>query len=81
MALTSSAGLNPPSTWSWAASPLTKLVRRRSTEEVHVRLHPEEGLIDGDEAGNVQHPSQIEVLQLQAPIIEEPAQELVCGVS
>ena len=25
-------------------------------EEVHVRLHPEEGLVDGDEAGDMQHP-------------------------
>ena len=50
-------------------------------EEVHVRLHPVEGLVDGDEAGNVQHPSRIEVLQLQAPLIEEPAQEPVRGIS
>ena len=34
------------------------------SEEVHVRLHPEEGLVDGDEAGDVQHPSRVEVLQL-----------------
>jgi len=33
-------------------------------EEVHVWLHPEEGLTNGDEAGNVQHPNRIEVLQL-----------------
>ena len=26
-------------------------------EEVHVRLHPEEGLVDGDKAGDVQYPS------------------------
>ena len=31
-------------------------------EEVHVRLYPKEGLIDGDETGNVQHLSRIEVL-------------------
>ena len=42
-------------------------------EEVHVRLHPEEGLADSDEAGDVQHPSRIKVLQLQAPLIEELA--------
>ena len=52
-----------------------------SLEEIHVRPHPEDGLIDGDEAGNVQHPSRIEVLQLQAPLIEELMQELVRGVS
>ena len=34
------------------------------SEEVHVRLHPEEGLTDGDETSNVQYPSQVEVLQL-----------------
>jgi len=33
-------------------------------EEVHVQLHPEEGLTDSDEASDVQHPSQVEVLQL-----------------
>jgi len=33
-------------------------------EEIHVRLYPEEDLTNGDETGNVQHPSQIEVLQL-----------------
>ena len=44
-------------------------------------LHPEEGLADGDEAGDVQHPSRIEVLQLQALLIEEPAQEPMRGVS
>ena len=33
-------------------------------KEIHVWLHPEESLIDGDETGDVQHPSQIEVLQL-----------------
>ena len=31
-------------------------------KEVHVWLHPEEGLVDGDETGNVQHPSRIELL-------------------
>ena len=50
-------------------------------EEVHVRLHPEEGLVDGHEVGDVQHPSQIEVQQLQAPLIEELAQELMRGIS
>ena len=50
-------------------------------EEVHVRLHPEEGLAHGDESKNVQHPSRIEVLQLQATLIKEPAQELVRRVS
>ena len=30
---------------------------------------------------NVQHPHRIEVLQLQTPLVEEPAQEPVRGVS
>jgi len=38
-----------------------------------VRLQPEESLTDGDKAGNVQHPRQIKVLQLQTPLVEEPA--------
>ena len=46
-----------------------------------MRLHPEEGLVDGEKTGDVQHPSRIEVLQLQAPLIEEPAQEPMRGVS
>ena len=46
-----------------------------------MRLYPEEGLIDSDEASDVQHPRRIEVLQLQAPLIEEPAQEPVRGIS
>ena len=33
-------------------------------EEIHMRLHPEEGLTDGDEASDVQHPIGVEVLQL-----------------
>ena len=33
-------------------------------EEVHMQLHPEEGLADGDETDDVQHLSRIEVLQL-----------------
>ena len=32
------------------------------SEEVHMRLHPEEGLTDGDEANDVQYPSRVEVL-------------------
>ena len=44
-------------------------------------LHLEEDLANGDEAGNMQHPSRIEVLQLQAPLIEEPMQELVRKIS
>ena len=50
-------------------------------EEIHVQLHPEEGLANGKEIGNMQHPSRIEVLQLQAQLIEEPAQEPVRGIS
>ena len=45
-----------------------------------MRLHPEEGSIDGDEADDVQHPSWVEMLQLQAPLIEETAQKLMRGV-
>ena len=36
--------------------------REQSPEEVHVWLHPEEGLANGDKAGDVQHPRWIEVL-------------------
>ena len=43
-------------------------------------LHPEDGLADSDEAKDVQYPSRVEVLQLQAPLIEEPAQEPVHGI-
>ena len=49
-------------------------------EEIHMRLHPKEGLIDGDKVGDVQHPSWVEMLQLQAPLVEETAQKLMCGV-
>ena len=50
-------------------------------KEVHVRLHPKEGLTDSDEASDVQHPNRIEVLQLQAPLVEKPTQELVREIS
>ena len=33
-------------------------------KEVHVWLHLEEGLTDGNKAGDVQYPSRVEVLQL-----------------
>ena len=46
-----------------------------------MRLHPKEGLADGDKANDVQHPSRIEVLQLQAPLVEKPTQELVREIS
>ena len=49
-------------------------------EEVHVWLHPKEGLADGAKAGDVQYPSRVEVLQLQAPLVEGPAQEPVRGI-
>ena len=45
-----------------------------------MRLHPEEGPADGDKAGDVQHPNRVEVLQLQAPLIEEPTQEPMRGI-
>ena len=45
-----------------------------------MRPHPKEGLIDGDEASDVQYPSRVEVLQLQAPLIEGPTQEPVRGI-
>ena len=44
-----------------------------------MRLHLEECLVDGDEAGDVQHPSWVEVLQLQTPLVEEPTQKPVHG--
>ena len=43
-------------------------------------LHPKEGLADYDEAGDVQYPSQVEVLQLEATLVKEPAQEPVRGI-
>ena len=46
-----------------------------------MRLYPEEGLIDSDEIDDVQHPNRIEVLQLQAPLVEKPVQEPVRGIS
>ena len=46
-----------------------------------MRLHPEESLADGDKTSDVQHRRWIEMLQLQTPLIEEPMQELVRGVS
>ena len=49
------------------------LLAEDPSKKVHVWLHPEEGLIDGDEASDVQHPSRVEVLQLQAPLVKEPA--------
>ena len=51
------------------------------SEEVRVWLHLEEGLTDGDKAGDVQHPRWIEVLQLQTLLIKESTQEPVHGVS
>ena len=38
--------------------------REQPLKEVRVRLHPEESLADGDEAGDVQHSRRIKVLQL-----------------
>ena len=55
--------------------------REEELEEVHVWLHLEESLADGDEASDVQHPHRIEVLQFQTPLVEEPAQKPVHGVS
>ena len=45
-----------------------------------MRLHLEEGHTDGDEAGDVQHPSRVEVLQVQTPIVEETTQKPVRGI-
>ena len=45
-----------------------------------MRLHLEEGLVDGDKAGDMQHPSRVEVLQLQTPLVEEPMQKPLCGI-
>ena len=54
--------------------------REQPPEEIRMRLHPEESLTDSNEAGDVQHPRWIKVLQLQTPLIKEPTQEPVCGV-
>ena len=56
-------------------------IREQPPEEVRERLYPEESLTDGDEASDVQYPHRIKVLQLQTPLIEEPTQELVHGLS
>ena len=50
-------------------------------KEIHVWLHSKEGLAHGNKAGDMQHLDRIELLHLQAPLIEEPAQEPVDGVS
>ena len=57
------------------------LAREHPLEEIHVRLHPEEGLAHGDKTSDMQHPTRIEVMHLQSPLFEEPAQEPVHGVS
>ena len=49
-------------------------------EEVHVRPHLEKGLVDSDKASNMQYLCWVEVLQLQAPLVEEPVQEPVRGI-
>jgi len=73
MALASSARQNPNRCGSrWLPLRQGSPVEDPS-KEVHLRLHPKEGLTDGGETSDVQHPSRIEVLQLQAPLIEEPA--------
>ena len=43
-------------------------------------LHHEEGLTDGVEAGDVHHPGWVEMLQLQAPLVEETGQKPMRGV-
>ena len=45
-----------------------------------MQLHPEEGLTDGVEAGDVHHPGWVEMLQLQAPLVEETGQKPMRGV-
>ena len=75
--------VNPPPHWC----DLGRIPCRQSSpreqppKEVRVQLHRKESLIDGDETDDVQHPHRIKVLQLQTPLIEEPTQELVRGVS
>ena len=65
------AGYESPTLgFPYRAKPPTGVV---SAELPAVRVHPEESLADGDKAGNVQHPHRIKVLQLQTPLIEEPA--------
>ena len=71
----------PPNRCDSGRLPLGQgLPAKNPLEEVHVQLHPEEGLIDSDEPGDVQYPSRVEVLQLQAPLIEEAAQGPVHGI-
>ena len=64
----------PPTGVISAGFPTVKALGEKSHQkEIRVRLHPEESLVDGDETGDVQHPRRIKVLQLQTPLIEEPA--------
>ena len=81
MALASSTRQSPQPAW-FGGLPLRQgSPDEDPPEEIHVRLHPKEGLANDYETGNVQHPSRIEVLQLQAPLIEEPVQEPMHGIS
>ena len=47
--------------------------REHPLKEVQMWLHPKEGLAHDNKANDMQHPSRIEVLQFQAPLIEELA--------
>ena len=54
----------PPTSATSGGFPTGKARPENSRRKNSVRLHPEEGLADGDKAGDVQHPRRIEVLQL-----------------
>ena len=42
-----------------------------SPEGVYMRLHPDESLIDGDEAGDVQYPPVRHLLRRKQPLLGE----------
>jgi len=45
-----------------------------SPEGVHVRLHPDETLVDGDEAGDVRHPLVCHLLRWNQPLLGKGGQ-------
>ena len=45
-----------------------------SPEEVYVQLHPNKGIVDGDKAGDVQHPLVRLLLRWKRPLLGEGGQ-------
>ena len=48
-------------------------------EGVHVRLHPDESLADGDEAGDVLYPPICHLLRRKQPLLSEGGQHHLLG--